>query len=130
MFLKPLANHACACRIEISIDRWADDLRLSDRRRGAEVRPKFSRGRTDEDHEGRPARCLNVPRRTVPANVCAGQVPAASAFEGRDRCRSRGALPGADRSKLGMVVAAYARSVMYLKCMVAGSARVDLDANE
>ena len=37
--------------------------------------------------------------------------------------------PELDRSKLGMVLAAYARRVMYLKGMVAGSARVDLDGN-
>ena len=38
--------------------------------------------------------------------------------------------PELDRSKLGMVLAAYARRVMYLKGMVAGSARVDLDGKE
>ena len=38
--------------------------------------------------------------------------------------------PELDRSKLGIVLAAYARRVIYLKGMVAGSARVDLDGKE
>ena len=45
-------DHRCSHHIEVSADRWADDVRLSDikqgfvctacGKRGAEVRPKFS----------------------------------------------------------------------------------------
>jgi hypothetical protein len=48
-------DHRCSHHIEVSADRWADDVRLSDikqgfvctacGKRGAEVRPKFSSAR-------------------------------------------------------------------------------------
>ena len=48
-------DHRCSHHIEVSADRWADDVRLSDikqgfvctacGKRGAEVRPKFSNAR-------------------------------------------------------------------------------------
>ena len=48
-------DHTCSHHIEISADRWPNDLRLSDiepgfvctacGKRGAEVRPKFSQAR-------------------------------------------------------------------------------------
>ena len=37
--------------------------------------------------------------------------------------------PELDRRKLGAVLAAYTRRVMYLRSLVAGTARVDLDGN-
>ena len=37
--------------------------------------------------------------------------------------------PDLDRRKLGVALAAYTRRVMYLRGMVAGAARVDLDGN-
>jgi ProP effector len=43
------------------------------------------------------------------------------------RCRER--CPELDRRKLGVALAAYTRRVMYLKGMVAGAERVDLDGN-
>ena len=48
-------DHRCSHHIEVSVDRWGDDVRLSDiepdftctacGKRGAEVRPKFSNAR-------------------------------------------------------------------------------------
>ena len=48
-------DHRCSHSVEISADRWVDDVRLSDiepgfvcnacGKRGAEVRPKFSNAR-------------------------------------------------------------------------------------
>ena len=64
-----------------------------------------------------------------PANLRAGKIPAASAAEGGNCRRPRGARPEHDRRKLSVAMFAYTRRIMYLRGLVAGAARVDLDGN-
>src|SRR5262249_6315650 len=84
-------------------------------------------GELDDAREGRLVRRFDVLGGTVSANFRPGRTPAASATEGRDRRRSRGAE--LDCRQLGAVLSTYTQRIMYRKAMVAGAARVDLEGN-
>ena len=94
-----------------------------DKSRGSRI----TSGELDDAREGRLVRRFDVLGGTVSANFRPGRTPAASATEGRDRRRSRGAE--LDCRQLGAVLSTYTQRIMYRKAMVAGAARVDLDGN-
>ena len=62
-----------------------------------------------------------------PANLRAGEAPAAPTVQGRHRRRHSARCPAVERRVLSVVLSVYARRVMYLQSLVAGAARVDLD---
>jgi sRNA-binding protein len=66
----------------------------------------------DDDYEARHTCRLDAPRRSLPANIRAGKISAALEWR-----------------VLKVALAAYTGRVMYLRGLVAGAVRIDLDGN-